>query len=103
MLTRFPFHSAGALKVLRYQPVPDGKKPPPEPVGLSLPGCPSMLQSCGRSTLRQFASSNERASAPVGSPARNLQLESAEISSLAVFDSAVASGTAASKGNNILN
>ena len=36
-----------------------------------------MLQSCGRSTLRQDASLNEGASALLGSPRKNLQRESA--------------------------
>src|SRR5882757_3264073 len=84
MLTRFFFHSGGELKVLRYQPVPAGKKPPPEPVGLFLSGAPSMLQSCGRLTVRQDLSAKARASAPLGSPSRNLQSESAASSSLGV-------------------
>src|SRR5271165_6874161 len=57
-LTRFPFHSLGTANVLRYHPVPAGKKPPPPPVGLFFSGTPSMLQSCGRFTVRQDPSAN---------------------------------------------
>ena len=35
-----------------FQPVPFGKKPPPEPEGLFGSGALSMLQSCGKSTVR---------------------------------------------------
>src|SRR5215475_11495359 len=76
-VTRFPFQLTGARNILRYQPVPPGKKPPPEPLGLSLPGALSMLQSWGRSTFRQEESSNCAASAPAGSPSRNFQPASA--------------------------
>src|SRR5207244_3039539 len=76
-LTRIPFQSAGALNVLRYQPVPAGKKPSPPPVGLFLSGRLSMLQSCGRSTVRHEISANEGASAPLGSPRKNFHPESA--------------------------
>src|SRR5271163_2449848 len=55
-LARFPFHSFGAVNALRYHPVPAGKKPPPAPVGLFFSGTPSMLQSCGRFTVRQETS-----------------------------------------------
>ena len=34
------FPIGGAVNVLRYQPVPAGKNPPSEPVGLSLSGAP---------------------------------------------------------------
>src|SRR5580692_588610 len=82
MLTRFPFQSAGAWKDLRYQPMPPGKNPPPEPLGLSLSGLLSMLQSWGRSTARQEASENEGASAPLASPRMNFHPASAAISCL---------------------
>src|ERR1700687_2030393 len=91
-LTRFPFHSWGAINDFRYQPVPAEKKPPPEPVGLSFSGAPSMLQSCGRFTVRQDPSANWRASAPVGSPSRNRQSESASNSSLEVCACAACAG-----------
>src|SRR3954462_5913727 len=48
-----PVTAVGSLNVLRYQPVPPGRKPVPllvPPVGV---GSSSMLQSCGRRTLRQ--------------------------------------------------
>src|SRR3954469_13660135 len=77
MLTRLPFQSAGAVKLLRYQPVPLGKKPPPAPLGASLSGLLSMLQSWGRSTVRHEASANVGASAPAGSPRKNFQPASA--------------------------
>ena len=77
MLTTLFFQSAGARNVLRYQPIPPGKKPPPAPLGLSLSGLLSMLQSCGRSTDRQDASANEGASAPLGSPRKNFHPASA--------------------------
>src|SRR3954452_7997898 len=81
-LTRLSFQSAGALNVLRYQPVPVGKKPPPAPDGFFLSGGASMLQSCGRSTVRQELSVKEGASAPLGSPSWNFHPESADSSSL---------------------
>ncbi len=43
-----------------------------------------MLQSCGRFTVRHDPSANWRASAPLGSPSRNRQPESASNSSLEV-------------------
>src|SRR5689334_5677475 len=70
--------------------MPAGKKPPPEPVGLSLLGTPSILQSCGRLIVRQDPSAKSRDSAPPGSPSRNFQSESAANSSLgACFCAAV--------------
>src|SRR6516164_8603397 len=77
MLTRLFFHWTGARNVLRYHPIPDGKYPPPAPVAFFGSGAPSMLQSCGRSTVRQGASLKEGAEASVGSPRKNFQLESA--------------------------
>src|ERR1700746_1726814 len=97
MLTRLPRPSAGALKVLRYQPTPPGKKPPPAPLRLSLSGRLSILQSWGRSTVRQAVSANEDASAPLGSPSRNFQPESAASSSRGAFDSAALIETGASE------
>src|ERR1035441_4496072 len=95
-LTRLPFHAAGAVNALRYQPVPVGKKPPPAALGLSLSGLPSMLQSCGRFTVLLDASGNERASAPLGSPGRNFQSASAANSILG-WDCAPCIGTARSE------
>src|SRR5664279_2695063 len=57
--------------------MPSGKKPPPAPLGLSFSGLLSMLQSCGRSTARHDASTNEGASAPPGSPRKNFHPPSA--------------------------
>src|SRR3954463_12584046 len=95
MLTRLSFQSGGAVKILRYQPVPLGKKPPPAPLGLSLSGLLSMLQSWGRSTLRQEASANVGASAPAGSPRKNFQPASAASSCLGAsgFAAHTAAGT----------
>ena len=42
-----------AFMVLRYQPIPVGRYAPPCPLGLLLSNSPSMLQSCGTSTVRQ--------------------------------------------------
>jgi hypothetical protein len=67
-LTRFRFQLERAWKVLRYQPIPSGKYPSPEPLELSLSGLLSMLQSCGRSTTRHEPSANVGISAPPGSP-----------------------------------
>ena len=73
----FLFQSLDARNVLRYQPIPPGKKPPPAPLGLCMSGLLSMLQSCGRSTDRHDASANDGASAPLGSPGKNFQPASA--------------------------
>src|SRR5215471_10112825 len=80
--TCFPFQSAGTWNALRYQPIPPGKKPPPAPLGLSLSGLLSMLQSWGRSTARQAESENEGTSAPLGSPRKNFHPASAANSCL---------------------
>jgi hypothetical protein len=47
-----------------------------------------MLQSCGRSSVRQEPSANEGASAPLGSPRRNFHRESAANSNLGAPDGA---------------
>src|SRR5436190_12160401 len=85
MFTRLFRQSAGAWNVLRYQPVPPGKKPSPGPLGLSLSGLLSMLQSWGRSTTRQETSENAAASAPLGSPRKNFHPASAANSCRAGF------------------
>src|SRR2546423_4475494 len=85
MFTRLFCQSAGAWNVLRYQPVPPGKNPSPDPVGLSLSGLLSMLQSWGRSTARQETSENDDASAPLGSPRKNFHPASAANSCRAGF------------------
>src|SRR5271165_7552004 len=95
-LTRLSRQPAGALNVLRYQPTPFGKKPPPAPLGLSLSGLASILQSCGRSTVRHAESANAGASAALGSPSRNFQPESADSSSRGDFDSAACNPPGAS-------
>src|SRR5712664_2320814 len=58
--------------------MPAGRKPPAPPVGLFLSKGPSMLQSCGTSSLRHATSSKSGCSAPVGSPLRKSQSESKE-------------------------
>src|SRR5436189_3815081 len=52
-----PFEDTGTENILRYQPIPPRKAPPPVPVGLVESNGNSMLQSCGRSRFRQEASS----------------------------------------------
>src|ERR1700724_3338833 len=75
-LTRFCFQLGGAVNVFRYHATPAGKYPPPDPVGFFSLGASSMLQSCGKSTVRQSESLNDGASALAGSPRKNFQLES---------------------------
>src|SRR5438876_8493680 len=85
MFTRLFCQPAGAWNVLRYQPVPPGKNPSPDPLVLSLSGLLSMLQSWGRSTARQETSENDDASAPLGSPRKNFHPASAANSCRAGF------------------
>src|ERR1035437_5498229 len=72
-LTRLPFHAAGALNALRYQPPRVAKKPPLPPMGFLGSILPSLLQSCGRFTVRQPPASYDGASAPAVSPTANFQ------------------------------
>ena len=59
---------SGSVKLFRYQPMPCEKKPPfSSPSGGGLIGC-SMLQSCGRSRVRQLASSKPGCLAAASSP-----------------------------------
>src|SRR5262245_13859765 len=68
--------SVGSVKSLRYQPTPAGKKPPAPLVGLFRSNGPSMLQSCGRSSLRQAESSKRGACAWLASPLKKSHEES---------------------------
>ena len=71
--TRRPAYSAGSEKCFRYQPTPAGRKPPAPPVRFDAANGPSMLQSCGTSTVRHFESSKAAASAPGASPLQKRQ------------------------------
>src|SRR5215472_17381086 len=63
----------GTSKVLRYQPIPAGKKPPAGPAGFFSSMGPAMAESCGSVTVCQEESSKEGACAPVASDCRNRQ------------------------------
>src|SRR6476620_6234697 len=78
MNTRWRTESVGRVKCLRYQPTPDGRKPPEPRVELVLSNGPSMLQSCGTSSLRHAESLNEGFSAPETSPLKKSQPASNE-------------------------
>src|SRR5215213_4223728 len=52
----FSFSDAGTINVFLYQPVPPRRAPPPVPVGLALSKGNSILQSCGRFSVRHAAS-----------------------------------------------
>src|SRR6202034_2928934 len=71
-----PASDAGSVKCFRYQPIPAGKNPPDLPGELFLSMVPSMLQSCGTSSLRQARSSNPDCCAVAVSPRLNRQSES---------------------------
>src|SRR5215213_4771413 len=61
------------VKCLRYHETPEGRKPPPPPVGFCASNGPSMLQSCGTFNLRHAASSKSVFSAASELPLRNRQ------------------------------
>lgn len=46
----------GMVNVLRYHPIPLGNAPPPGVAALSLLKAPSILQSCGKLSVRQLLS-----------------------------------------------
>src|ERR1035437_2892678 len=71
----WPVQSLGESKLRRYQPTPVEKNPSEPPLGFLESGGPSTLQSCGRMTERQAASSNAGDSALAGSPRKNFQPE----------------------------
>src|ERR1019366_7600703 len=63
----------GSVKCFRNQPTPLGKNAPGPPVRFVSAKGPSMLQSCGRLSLRHAASAKLFCSAPGASPFRNRQ------------------------------
>ena len=68
--------SFGSVRVWRYQPMPEGRKAPPWPVGaVGLKG-PAMAQSCGRVTGCQEESSKAGCCAPRVSDGMKRQPES---------------------------
>src|SRR6476469_685303 len=73
MKTDLPFAEAGSVNVLRYQPIPPGNAPPPNPAGFFSLNSPSMLQSCGRFSARHFESSRSGVCPLVTSPKLNRQ------------------------------
>src|SRR6185312_13951820 len=68
-----PISLVGTVKRVRYHATPLGKNAPAPPVLFVAANGPAMLQSCGKSTRRQFESSKSFASAPAGSPCKNSQ------------------------------
>src|ERR1039457_5772232 len=72
----WPVQSLGESKLRRYQPTPVGKNPSAPPLGFLESGWPSMLQSCGRVTERQAASSKAGDCELAVSPRKNFQPES---------------------------
>src|SRR4051812_12477755 len=66
-------------KGLGDHPTPAGRKPPAPPVGFFGSKGPSMLQSCGTSSLRHEASAKFASSAPWASDLRNSQFLSKDV------------------------
>src|SRR4051794_18391508 len=64
---RLPVAAAGRLKCLRYHPTPVGRHAPAGLEGLVSSNGPSMLQSCGTFSERQFPSSKSTFCASAGS------------------------------------
>src|SRR6266545_2472416 len=73
MDTDLPLAEAGRMNVLRYQPIPPGRAPPPKPAGFFSLNSPSMLQSWGRFSACHFVSSRSGACPLVTSPRLNRQ------------------------------
>src|ERR1035438_7229442 len=69
-----PLSVSGSTKRLRYQPIPPRKAPPPTPLGPAESKGNSMLQSCGKVTVRQAASSMATALYPFAASSLNFQL-----------------------------
>src|SRR5450759_3485682 len=99
MVTFLPASEAGNVKCLRYHPVPPTTKPVLAPPALcaesnGLGGAPlvdgksSMLQSCGKSSMRHALSSKPGISAPVASARKKRQQESKGVSRLVAKRSA---------------
>ena len=65
-----------SLPMVRYQPMPAGRKPPWPPIGALGSILPSMLQSCGKVTGRQSESAKSVVAASFGSPRKNFQSSS---------------------------
>src|SRR5215510_15423361 len=76
MNTSRPESRGETANVLRYQPMPPGSAPPPAPAGFVSLNAPSMLQSCGTSSVRQPESRNVPSWAPETSPRWNRQSRS---------------------------
>src|SRR5947208_8522303 len=66
--TTLPVSAAATENVLRYQPTPPGSAPPATPAGFVSLNSPSMLQSCGTSSVRQPESAKATSWAPTRSP-----------------------------------